>query len=194
MFDRLNISAADIPCVLENDVRKTARSTQPVTLYISVDITPPTLYSSPSSIPTGYDCPAAEEAPMPGRIQSPSLEHPLLPSHHQPAEADNNKSQSRKELSPATAKNLPLDLRRADEATERINRSNTCQGVVRRIKWVMDTLGPIAEVRVIPFLMSLAGLTCTFSSSHLQRWRTVYFRQFPRYVHFCYFLNETLTI
>ena len=148
----MNISSTDIPCVLENDVRETARSTQPVTLYISVDITPPTLYSSPPSIPTGYDCPPTEETPMPGRIRSPSLEHPLLPSHHQPVEADNNKPQSREELSPATTKNLPLDLRQADEATRRINRSNTCQGVVRRMKWVMDTLGPIAEVRAIPFL------------------------------------------
>jgi hypothetical protein len=31
-----------------------------------------------------------------------------------------------------------------------IDQSNTWQGAVGRIKWVMDTLSPIAEVRAIP--------------------------------------------
>ena len=31
------------------------------------------------------------------------------------------------------------------------DRPNTWEGAVGRIKWVMDTLGPTAEVRVIPF-------------------------------------------
>jgi hypothetical protein len=28
---------------------------------------------------------------------------------------------------------------------------STLKGAIGRVKWVMDTLGPIAEVRVIPF-------------------------------------------
>jgi len=40
---------------------------------------------------------------------------------------------------------------RADEAVKRIDRSNsTWAGAVGRIKWVMDTWSPIAEVRIIP--------------------------------------------
>ena len=141
MFNRLNVSRADISCVLQNDVRETARSTQPVTLYVSVKITPPTLYSSAPSIPT-------EDDGSPGRIQS--LEHPLHLSHHRPVEAGNNKPQSREEASPASAKDLHLALDQSDQAIKRIGRSNAWQGAVGRIKWVMDTLSPIAEVRVIP--------------------------------------------
>jgi hypothetical protein len=52
----------------------------------------------------------------------------------------------------------PLDprlaLHQADEAMNRIipiDRSNTWESAVGKIKWVMDTLGPIAEVSVMPF-------------------------------------------
>ena len=149
MFNRLNVSRADIPCVLQNDVEETVRSTQPVTLYVSVKITPPTLYSSPPSIQTEDDGSPAEEAPVPGRIQS--LEHPLPLSHRRPVEAGNNKPRSREEVSPASAKDLHLALDQVDQAIKQIDRSNAWQGAVGRIKWVMDTLSPIAEVRVIPF-------------------------------------------
>ena len=145
MFNRSNNSRADIPCILENDIGETAGSMQPATLYITINITPPNLYRSLASIPTEGGGSLAHEAPIPGPTQPPS------PERHLPIEAGNNKPQSREEVSPATTRNLSLDFRRVDEATERINRSNTCQGVVRRIKWVMDTLGPIVEVRVIPF-------------------------------------------
>jgi hypothetical protein len=170
-FYQLNISRVDIPCVLENDVAETARSTEPVTLHISVNITPPTLYNTPPSIPTDYGCSPVEEAPIPGRIQPPSPEHPLPLSHHQPVEAANNMSQG---VSTTSAKNPRLALERADQAMKRMDRSNTWQGAVGRMKWVMDTLGPIAEVRVIP-LIFLAELTSTFSISHPQRWHTVCF-------------------
>jgi hypothetical protein len=154
LFIHLNILRADIPCVLENDVGKTARSTQPVTLYVTVNITPPTL-CSPTSIPT-EDCGSpAEGAPIPGRTQPPSPEHPLplsqALSYHQPVEAGNNKPQSREEVSPVGTKGLRLALDQADQAMNQIDRSNAWQGAVGRIKWVMDMLRPIVEVRGIPF-------------------------------------------
>jgi len=86
-FKQLNISRADIPCVLENDGGEAARSTQPVTLYITVNIT-------------------------------------------------------------------RFDLQQADESMKRvvpIDGSNTWEKVVGRVKWVMDALSPIAEVRIMPF-------------------------------------------
>ncbi len=43
-------------------------------------------------------------------------------------------------------------LRRADEVKKPIDRKNTWKGVVGRIKWVMDTVSPIAEVRAISIL------------------------------------------
>ena len=148
MFNRLNITRADIACVLENVVGETARSMQPATLHITVKITPPTANNSPPSLPTEDDESPADEATLPRRIQSTFPERPLP---LQPVEAGNYKPQSREEELPASTKDLPLDLRRVDKAMEGIKLSNTCQGVVLRIKWVMDTLGPIAEVRVIPF-------------------------------------------
>jgi len=42
-----------------------------------------------------------------------------------------------------------IDLDRADEVKKLIDRSDTWEGAVGKIKWVMDTLNPVAEVRVI---------------------------------------------
>ena len=153
-FNQLNISRADIPCVLENDVGKAARSTQPVTLYITVNITPPNLHNRPPSIPTKDEDSPAEEATIPGRIQFPSPEQLLPLSHHQPVETGSTIPQSREEMSPTSTKNPHFALHRTDEAMKQIvpiGRSNTWERAVGRIKWVMDALSPIAEVRVMPF-------------------------------------------
>jgi hypothetical protein len=150
--NQLNTSRADIPCVLENGGGEAARSTQPVTLYITINITPSSLYNGPPSIPIEDDNSPAEEATTPGRVQFPVPEHPLPLSHHQPVETGNTMPQSREEVSPISPKSPPT-LHRADEAMKRIvtiERSNTSGRTVGRIKWVMDTLGPIAEVRVMP--------------------------------------------
>jgi hypothetical protein len=154
-INHFNISRVDIPCVLENGVGGAARSThcQPVTLYISVNITPANLHNNPSRIPTEDYASPAEEATTSKRIQIPTPEH-LLPSSHQPVETGNTMPQSREEMSPTSTKNPSFALRRADEAMKRIvpiDQSNTWESAVGRIKWVMDTLGPIAEVRVCSF-------------------------------------------
>jgi hypothetical protein len=150
--DQLNITSADIPCVLGNGVGGTARSTHPVTLYITVNIRPPDLYNSPPSIPTDYDDSPAEGATSPGHIQFPAPEHPLPLSHRQPVEIDNTMPpQSREELSPTSTENPRFALHQADEFIKQIDRSDSWERAVGRIKWVMDTLGPIAEVRIMPF-------------------------------------------
>jgi len=152
--NQLNISRADIPCVLENDVGEAARSTQPVTLYIMVNITPPNLNNSPPSIPINDDDSPAEEPTIPGRIQFPAPEHLLPLSHHQLVESGNTMPQGREEVLSTSTKSPRFALDRADEAMKRIvpiGRSNTLERAVGTIKLVMDTLGPIAEVRVIPF-------------------------------------------
>jgi hypothetical protein len=153
-LNQLNILRADIPCVLGNGVGGTARSTQPVTLYITVNITPPNLYNNPPSMPTRDDGYLAEEATIPGPIQFSAPEHVVPLSHHQPVETGNILPQSREEVSPTSTKNPHLALDRADEAMKRIvpiDRSTTWERAIGRIEWVMDTLGPIAEVRVIAF-------------------------------------------
>jgi hypothetical protein len=153
-FNQLNISRADIPCVLKNDVEEATRSTQPVTLYITVNITPPNLCNSPPCMQTEDDDSPSEEATIPGRIQFPSPLHFLPLSHHQPVETGSIIPQSREEMSPTTTKNPRFALHWADECMKQtvpIDRSDTWERAVGRIKWVMDMLSPIAEVRVIPF-------------------------------------------
>jgi hypothetical protein len=153
-FNQLNISRADIPCVLEIDGGKAARSTQPVTLYITVNITLPNPCKSLPSIPTEDDGSPAEEATIPGRIQFPVPEHLLPLSHHQHVETGHTMPQSWEEMSPTGTRNPRSALHWADKVMKRvvpIDQSNTWEKAVGRMKWVMDTLGPIAEVRVIPF-------------------------------------------
>ena len=152
--NQLNTSRADIPCVLENNAGEVARATPPVTLYITVNTTHPSQYDDPPSIPTrDYDSPA-EEATIPGHIQFPVPEHLLPLSHPQPIETRNPIPGSREEISPTSINNPRLALHRADKAMEEIvpiDPSNTYEATVGRIKWVMDTLSPIAEVRALPF-------------------------------------------
>lgn len=177
-FNHLNISCADIPCVLESDGGEAARSTHPVTLYIKVNITPLIQYDSLPSIPTKDDYSPAEEATIPGRIQFPVPEHVLPLSHHKPVETGNTMLQSWKEMSPTGTENPRFALHRADESVKRIvssDRSNTWERAAWRIKWMMHTLSPIAEVRVNALLMFLVELTSTLSFPLSQRWRTVYF-------------------
>jgi hypothetical protein len=127
---------------------------QPVTLYITVNITPPNLYYSPPSIPTEDDNSPAEEATIPGCTQLPAPEHLLPLSHHQQVETGNTIPQSREEMSPTSTKNPRFSFHRADKGMKRIvpiDRSNTWERAVERMEWVMDTLSPITEVRVIYF-------------------------------------------
>ena len=153
-FSQLNISHADIPCVLENTVGEAVGSTQPVTLYITINITPPNLCNSPPCIPTEDDDSPAEEPTIPGRTQFPAPEHLSPLSHHQPVETGDTMPQNREEVSHTSIKNPRIALHQADEAMQRIvpiEGSNIWERAVGRIRWVMDTLGPIAEVRAIPF-------------------------------------------
>ncbi|KAN0126434.1 hypothetical protein V8E52_000074 [Russula decolorans] len=150
-------SQSDIPCVLENDVREAARSTQPVTLYITVNITPPNLYNNPTSIPTedSDDDSPAEEATIPGRIQFPVPERILPLSHHQPVETGNAMPQSREEMPPITdCPNCPVEYvgkgRREDQG-------------------VMDTLSPIAELS--PFAKMAHGLLLAIPKTVLEQYQ-----------------------
>ena len=151
--DRLNISHADIRCVLENGIGG-ARSTQPVTLYIKVNITPPNPYSSSSSKRTEDDNSPVEATTIPEPIRLPAPEQALPPSPHQPIETGIFIPQSQEEVSPTSTEISRFAVDLADEAMSGIvpiDGLNTWERAVGRIKWVMDTLGPTAEVRVIPF-------------------------------------------
>lgn len=145
LFYQLIVLRAEIPCVL--DGMEDEQSTQPVTMYITVNVTPSNPYNSSPSIQTGHDKSPTERATVPEHIQLSSSEHPLPLSHQQPVETSNTTPQ----MSPTSTENPRSALHQADESMKpihQIDRSKTWEKAVRRIKWVMDTLGPIAEVRV----------------------------------------------
>ena len=48
-----------------------------------------------------------------------------------------------------------IALRNADGTITTIKLSNTWEGALERIKWVMDTVSPVAEVRAMSFLLIL---------------------------------------
>ena len=114
----------------------------------------------PPSLPTEGDVASAGEVLEPttapdskGLGQSTEPEHPSPPPDHLPVEGVTPMPQDRGEMSLVDKAQISLDL--AEQAKKLIDRSNTWEGVVGRIKWVMDTLSPVAGVRVtflLPFL------------------------------------------
>jgi len=163
----LNISRVDIPYVLKRGDGKAGQSVQPITLYITVAVSAnmasPILPNRPPNIPTEDGDSPAEKATKPsmvpdsgGPIQSTAPEPLLPPPDYLPIETGTPMPHGQVEMSPA--EDPPVALHRADEAMrpiDPIDRSDTWERAVRRIKWVMNTLSPIAEVRVMSFLLIL---------------------------------------
>ena len=85
-----------------------------------------------------------------GPAQSSDPE-PLLPSPDSLSVIGTPMLDGQAKTSPTEKAQIALD--RADEAKKPIDRKNTWKGAVRRIKWVMDTISPIAEVRTISILL-----------------------------------------
>ncbi len=158
----MNILHVDIPFVLSDGDGKAGQSIQPITLYLTVtvlaNVVSPIL-PNPQKILIEADDTPVEEATKPsmspdsgGPIQS-TAPGPLLPlPDHFSVEIGAPTSHSRAEVSPT--EDPLIALRRADEAMRPIDQSNTWEMAVGRIKWVTDTLSPIAEVRVMPFCLS----------------------------------------
>ncbi len=129
----------------------------PVTLYLTITVSANVPPPNPPEIPTKGDDTLTEEATKPsmapdsgGPIQ-PIAAGRLLPSPY-PLSVQTGASMpdGQAEMSP-TEKAL-IAVRRADEAKKPIDGANTLEGAINRIKWVMDTVSPIAEVRAISIL------------------------------------------
>jgi len=127
---------------------------QPVTLYLTVNVSlnttshpgkrdlvgareamrpsmaPDSMKSTRSTVAVGFETLSCSKDHLPGEIIT-----------SMPPAADGSAGMS-------PAKNA---LRNADEAIMTINLSNTWEGALERIKWVMDTVSPVAEVRAMSF-------------------------------------------
>ncbi len=148
----------DVPFELRNGDVEAGKPTQLVTLYLTItvpsDMASPIFPNNPPEIPTkGDDSPDEESTKLSivpvtgGPIQSSAPDH-LLPSSD-PLPVD-TMPDSQAEMSPI--EKARIALHRADEARKPIDRKNTWKRAVGRIKWVMDTVSPIAEVRAISIL------------------------------------------
>ncbi|KAH9065325.1 hypothetical protein EDB87DRAFT_1053213 [Lactarius vividus] len=126
-------SETNIPFVLSHGNDQPGQPTEPVTLYLSIAVsanrTSPTDFPK---IPTEGDVPLAP---------------PLLLSDHLLVQSSAPMPQDLADTS--LVERARVDLDRADELNESINRSNAWEGAVRKIKWVMDTLSPVAELHPI---------------------------------------------
>ena len=79
--------------------------------------------------------------------QSTEHEHPLPLVDQLPVQGSTPMPQDQGYLS--LVKEAQIGLGRADELEKSIDGSETWEGVVGRIKWLMDTLSPVAGVRVM---------------------------------------------
>ncbi|KAH9083319.1 hypothetical protein EDB83DRAFT_2546969 [Lactarius deliciosus] len=145
-------SESNVSVTLGDGNGQVGQSTPPVTLdftiTVSVDGTSP---GDPQIIPTKGDDAPAEDVPQPtmtpdSRGPDPSsapghLSHPL---DHLPVESSTLMPQDQGETS---VEKPQIALVRVEQVEESIDQSNTWEGAVRKIKWVMDTLSPVAEVR-----------------------------------------------
>jgi hypothetical protein len=85
-------------------------------------------------------------------------------------------------------------LHDANEATKAIDLTSTWEGAVERIKWVIDTVSPVAGVRhsAMSFTSCLTEPTSVLSLTRTHRWPVACYWQFPRCIDFCYCRKETL--
>jgi hypothetical protein len=90
------------------------------------------------------------------------------------------------EMPPATDQRAGMSpaenaLHDAKEVVATINLSKTWEGALERIKWVMDTVSPVAAVRRnVLFCQSLTEPNFLLSFIRMHRWHIVYFLRSPR--------------
>ena len=153
-----HLTHVDISFVLSHGDGQAGQSAQPVTLHLGITVSADgTPLSDSTIIPTRGDDSPAEEVPeltvapdSRGHDHSTAPELPLPPPDHLPVRSGVPVPQGQSEAPLVEKARTGLDL--AAQAEKSIDGSNTWQAVVGKIKWVMDTLSPLAGVRVISFL------------------------------------------
>ncbi|KAF8273240.1 hypothetical protein EI94DRAFT_1696801 [Lactarius quietus] len=152
-------SQSDAPFVLKSSDELAGESVQPATLYLTITVTGNTT-SRPilltSATVTEVDASPMEHATLPTIADAQDIieatplvvattsEHLSSPTDHVPIETSSlipPVSDAQATMSPAGGA-----LHVADKATEVISLASTWEGSVERIKWVMDTLNPYAQM------------------------------------------------
>ncbi|SRR6266702_588482 len=178
-------SFVDLPFVLGNGGGQAGQSDQPVILYLTITVSAnatshPILPINTDAIATEVDVSLMEQATKPTMAQgsikrTPSVVATVLEPLSPPTDCVPIGTSTpippvpdvRAAVSPAENA-----LRDADEATKAIDLPSTWEGAVARIKWVMDTVSPAAEVRhsAMSFTLCLTEPMLALSFTRTQRW------------------------
>jgi hypothetical protein len=164
----LNISGIAVPFVLTSEDRSARESVQPVTLFLTVIVTPNTTsYPILAIDATNLQSTEVNESSpgeyvssiAPGSVNT-TRSAIAIGSDALPPPADCLPSEMSTPPPAATNRlaGMPLAenaLREAKDAMTTINLCDTWESALERIKWVMDTLGPVAEVRINGLLRTL---------------------------------------
>jgi hypothetical protein len=115
---------------------------------------PPVTPAEGDNTPAEDDTAPTATADSKGPDQTTEPEHPLPPpTGRLPVQSSTPVPQDQGETS--LIEKAQIGLVRADKVGKSIEGSDTWEGVVGRVKWLMDTLSPVAGVRVIFVLPSL---------------------------------------
>ena len=165
--------SVDAPFVLSTGDGQAGESDQPVTLYLTITSSAnatshPTLpINTTNTIATEVDISLVEQATeaniahpqnstetTPYAVAIAITPEPLSPpTDHFPIETSTIIPPERDvQAAMSPAKDALQD---ADEATKAIDLTSTWEGAVERIKWVMDTVSPVAGVRHIAISLYL---------------------------------------
>jgi hypothetical protein len=158
LFDSLNISGVDIHFELTNGDGQVGQSLQPVTLYLTVIVSPnttsyPILPINATNLQsTEINESALSEAPSTMDQDSTNIARSTVATGSETLPPPMDQLPSEMSTPPAVDRQAGMSpaenaLRDANEAMTTINLSKTWEGALERIKWVMDTLSPVAGVR-----------------------------------------------
>ena len=156
--DTLTISRVDVPFTLANGDRQVRHSNQPVTLYLTVVLSEspsPTSYpvlpvntTALQSVEVNASTPSEPASAM--AQDSTNITRSTVPTEILPPPTDHLPGTPMPPVAYQQARMPPVEdaLHNAKEAMTTISHlSNTWEDALSRIKWVMDTVSPVAEVR-----------------------------------------------
>ena len=164
MFDLLSVSGVDVPFVLTNGNRQVGQSIEPITLYLTVVVSPPNTTSNPvlavdaNVQSTEVNVSSARETSSTTAQESTNTARSTVTTDTETLPPESPPSVPLPDTAmPLAAGNLRAEvplvesaLHGAQEAmTTMSNLSNTWEDALERIKWVMDAVSSVAEVRFL---------------------------------------------
>ncbi|KAF8260400.1 hypothetical protein EI94DRAFT_904244 [Lactarius quietus] len=165
-------SQTNAPFVLVNGDRRAGQSNQPLTLYLNVSVSPnstsnPILPIDATNIrsteinetpPTEATSSIAQDSTNTARSTTPGPETYSPPMDRLP-----------NVLIPGGMSSAEDALQIADDAMTALNLSDTWEGALERIKWVMDTVSPVAELS--PYAKMAYGLIFAIPKTLLEQFQ-----------------------